>query len=111
MVCERKKCDTVTLAIYPEDGCFPVLMMNFCPLRFLSAALLAAPCMFPFQAQHDYPIKPVPFTQVHVTDQYWAPRIETNRKVSIPTAFEQCERTGRIENFVRAARAIHGQEL
>ncbi len=59
----------------------------------------------------DYPIKPVPFTAVHVDDQFWAPRIETNRKVSIPTAFEQCDRTGRIQNFVRAAEAIRGENL
>jgi DUF1680 family protein len=61
--------------------------------------------------KRDYPIKPVPFTQVHVNDQFWAPRIETNRQVSIPTAFDQCERTGRIENFVRAAEAIRGEKL
>ncbi len=60
---------------------------------------------------HDYPIKPVPFTDVQVNDQFWAPRIEINRKVSIPTAFDQCERTGRVENFVRAAEAIRGEKL
>jgi DUF1680 family protein len=60
---------------------------------------------------HEYPIKPVSFTDVHVDDQFWAPRIEINRTVSIPTAFDQCERTGRIENFVRAAKAIHGETL
>ena len=65
----------------------------------------------PVAATHDYPIKPVPFTDVHIDDQFWAPRIEINRKVSIPTAFDQCERTGRVENFVRAAEAIHGQTL
>ena len=59
----------------------------------------------------DYPIKPVPFTRVHLNDSFWAPRLETNRKVSIPTAFQQCERTGRIENFVRAAEAIRGEKL
>ncbi len=63
------------------------------------------------ETKRDYPIKPVPFTQVHVNDQFWAPKIETNRKVSIPTAFDQCERTGRIENFVRAAEAIRGEKL
>lgn len=69
--------------------------------------------LFPIQtpAQTDYPIQPVPFNQVHVTDQFWAPKIETNRRVSIPTAFDQCERTGRIENFVRAAKAIRGETL
>ncbi len=58
---------------------------------------------------HDYPIKPVPFTSVHVNDTFWAPKIETNRKVTIPYAFEQCERTGRVENFHRAAEALRGE--
>ncbi len=61
--------------------------------------------------ERDYPIKPVPFTAVHVHDEFWSPRLETNRKVSIPTAFEQCERTGRIENFVRAAEVLRGENL
>lgn len=59
----------------------------------------------------DYPIQPVSFTAVKVNDAFWAPRIEINRKVSIPTAFEQCERTGRIENFVRAAMVLQHKEL
>ena len=62
-------------------------------------------------SERDYPIKPVPFTQVRLTDQFWAPKIETNRAVSIPTAFDQCERTGRIENFVRAAQVLRGEDL
>jgi len=61
--------------------------------------------------KRDYPIQPVPFTAVHVNDAFWAPRIELNRKVSIPTAFEQCERTGRIENFVRAAMVLEHKDL
>lgn len=61
--------------------------------------------------KRDYPIQPVPFTAVHVNDEFWAPRIEVNRKVSIPTAFDQCERTGRIENFVRAAMVLQNRDL
>jgi len=57
----------------------------------------------------DYPIRPVPFTAVHLNDIFWAPKIETNRKVTIPFAFQQCERTGRVENFVHAAEALRGQ--
>src|ERR1039458_5296398 len=57
----------------------------------------------------DYPIKPVPFTAVHLKDVFWAPRIETNRKVTIPFAFQKCEETGRVANFVHAAEALRGQ--
>ncbi|HEY4112354.1 glycoside hydrolase family 127 protein [Puia sp.] len=54
-------------------------------------------------AQHDYPIKPVLFTQVAVTDQFWRPRIETNRTVTIPASFDRCQTTGRVHNFEMAA--------
>src|SRR5260370_32392460 len=60
---------------------------------------------------HDYPVKPVPFTAVHLNDAFWAPRIETNRLVSIPFAFEQCEKSGRMDNFDRAAKALRVEEL
>jgi DUF1680 family protein len=59
----------------------------------------------------DYPVQPVPFTAVHLTDQFWAPKIETNRTASIPAAFEQCELTGRVDNFIRAATALRGEPL
>jgi DUF1680 family protein len=59
----------------------------------------------------DYPVKPVPFTAVHLNDVFWSPRIETNRAVTIPFAFQQCELTGRLDNFVRAAKALRGETL
>ena len=59
---------------------------------------------------HDYPVQPVPFTAVHLTDVFWAPRIETNRNVTIPAAFQKCEETGRVNIFVRAAQALRGEE-
>jgi uncharacterized protein len=58
----------------------------------------------------DYPVQPVPFTAVKLTDQFWAPRIETNRTATIPVAFEQCERTNRVDLFVRAAQVLRGEE-
>jgi len=33
------------------------------------------------QPLKDYPIQPVNFTKVKVTDHFWAPRIELNQKV------------------------------
>jgi uncharacterized protein len=53
--------------------------------------------------QKDYPISPVPFTQVSLTDAFWSPRIERNRTVTIPASFARCESTGRVQNFVMAA--------
>jgi DUF1680 family protein len=59
----------------------------------------------------DYPVRPVPFTAVHFSDSFWAPRIETNRTVTIPFAFQKEEETGRIHNFERAAAALKGEDL
>jgi len=56
-------------------------------------------------------IKPVTFTAVHLDDEFWAPRIETNRSATIPYAFGKCEETGRVENFVRAAKKLRKEEL
>ena len=50
-----------------------------------------------------YPIDPVPFTSVKVTDNFWGQRLKASREVTIPLAFSKCEETGRYENFVKAA--------
>jgi DUF1680 family protein len=60
--------------------------------------------------KHDYPIQPVPFTKVHVHDRFWEPRIETNRTITVPYAFKQCEDTGRVANFDNAAAALRGED-
>src|SRR6476661_6427873 len=57
----------------------------------------------------DYPIQPVSFESVHLTDQFWAPKIETNRVATIPAAFDKCEETGRVDNFIRAAQVLRGE--
>lgn len=47
----------------------------------------------------DYPIRPVPFTSVKLSDDFWAPRIQKNASITIPIAFGYCESTGRVRNF------------
>ncbi len=61
--------------------------------------------------QADYPVRPVPFTAVHIDDAFWAPRIETNRAVTIPYAFGKDEETGRVRNFEQAATALAGRPV
>jgi len=51
----------------------------------------------------------VPFTEVKVQDEFWAPRIATNREKSIPHNFQWCEQTGRFSNFAKAAGLIDGK--
>lgn len=76
---------------------------------FLLACMCAA--AYAQTSGRDYPDKPVPFTAVHVTDGFWAPRIEINRKVTIPFAFQKDEETCRVDLFVRAAKALRGEPL
>ena len=71
-------------------------------LLALSTAALTLSAQAANNTQRDR-ITEVPFTQVHLTDAFWAPRIETNRTVSIPSAFKECERNGRFDNFALAA--------
>jgi len=63
------------------------------------------------RAPRDYPVQPVPFTAVHFADEFWLPRIEVNRTVTIPFAFEKCEETKRVYHFERAAAVLRGEEL
>jgi DUF1680 family protein len=44
-------------------------------------------------------LTPVPFTHVRLTDPFWAPRMATNQRVTIPLAFEHCRRTNRLKAF------------
>jgi DUF1680 family protein len=61
------------------------------------------------EAQKDYPIRPVAFTEVEIKDAFWLPRMETNRKVTIPFAFKKSEETGRIDNFAKAGGLMPGK--
>lgn len=72
-------------------------------------ALGAASCSQPTYTQPDAPIQEVPFTQVHLSDSFWLPRIETNRTVSIPSAFKECEKNGRFDNFAIAGGLKKGE--
>lgn len=72
--------------------------------NILTATFLTCICIIgSAQINHGYPIDPVPFTSVKVTDNFWGQRLQASREVTIPLAFSKCEETGRYENFVKAA--------
>jgi DUF1680 family protein len=74
-------------------------------------ALLAQVTVLPRSAAtptKDYPIQAVPLTAVRITDAFWAPRREINRTVTIPHIMAENELTGRVDNFLRAARKKPG---
>ena len=64
-----------------------------------SALLILAISCTDGAKDENYPIRPVPFTSVKMTDNFWAPRIRLNHEVTIPIAFGYCESTGRVKNF------------
>jgi DUF1680 family protein len=58
----------------------------------------------------DYPITPVPFTDVHLTDHFWKPRIEKMFTVTIPHELDELRSTGRDRNFALAALTLQTNE-
>jgi len=72
---------------------------------FVMLCIFALHCS---QETGDYPIQPVPFTAVTLTDSFWQPRLETNRRVTIPYIFEMDEITGRVDNLRKAAGLMEG---
>ncbi len=69
----------------------------------LTAALIGPVVVNAGPGVKDYPIKAVPFTNVHIKDSFWSPRLEINRTVTLPHNFKECEVTGRVDNFAKAA--------
>jgi len=68
-------------------------------LLLITVSILLFSGCFRSSSSGDYPIQPVPFTSVKLTDNFWAPRIKKNADITIPIAFSYCESTGRVKNF------------
>jgi hypothetical protein len=81
----------------------PMLRPSHLVLAGLAIGLCAAPLVASRSSPAAYPIRSVPFTSVRLTDRFWAPRVETNRKVTIPFGFRKSEEEGRLRDFERAA--------
>ncbi len=83
--------------------------INFKPvLTVLLGFMFGSPLL---AQQRDYPIQPVPFTRVHVNDNFWEPRMEVNATVTIPYVLAQCKANGRVDNFLRAAKLLDGDKM
>lgn len=77
-------------------------------LLLLTFYFIGTYTVFAQNAQPSYPISPVPFTSVHVNDDFWAPRIKINHDVTIPIAIQKSRETGRIKNFMIAGKLETG---
>jgi DUF1680 family protein len=75
-------------------------------LAGLVAALL---CATGADAAPHRKLNAVPFADVTFTDHFWAPRLETNRTVTVPHCLKMCEETKRIRNFEVAGGLAEGE--
>src|SRR5262249_30769776 len=57
---------------------------------------------------NDYPFRPVPLKAVRIQDDFWAPRLETDRITTVWYDFKKCEEPGRIDNFAKAGKLMPG---
>src|SRR5438105_3175485 len=87
---------TMELGREHDDGMTRALVFHFLVILWAIQRSFAA----------DYPVQPVPFTAVHITGGFWQARQETNRLVTVPYAFQQCEETKRLRNFDLAAETM-----
>jgi len=78
-------------------------------LALIAACGSPAPSMPPASGTpSDDHIRPVPFTDVTLHDDFWQPRFERNREVTIPHIMEENELTGRVDNFRKGAGLMEG---
>ncbi len=79
-------------------------------LIYIVTAFLLASCQSgQFQEEaKDYPVNPVLFNDVQLSDKFWLPKIEVNRTATIPVSFEKCEEMGRMDNFLIAGGVMEG---
>ncbi|NQU85138.1 MAG: glycoside hydrolase family 127 protein [Mariniphaga sp.] len=66
-------------------------------------------CQINHKESNEYLITPKSFTEVQVTDNFWAKRIKTNHEVTIPIAIQKSRETGRIKNFEIAGGLTEGE--
>src|SRR5438874_2040340 len=77
-----------------------IFCLALCPILINpSDRAMADSAMYPALPK----LRAVPFTQVKITDSFWAPRQETNRRVSIPHSLDMLEKAGNIKDFELAA--------
>lgn len=87
------------------------MKLNSCYLiLFLSTLSVLISCSStPTEKSRDYPITPVDFTHVQLHEGFWKDWVEIVHDATIPFAFQKCEETGRINNFIFAAGIQEGR--
>lgn len=60
-------------------------------------------------AQPIHGIQSVPFTNVHINDKFWLPRLTTLQENTIRYALQKCEESGYVRNFEIAGKIVSGE--
>jgi DUF1680 family protein len=63
------------------------------------------------ESPRDYPIQAIPFDDVRLSEGFWASRLNAHRETTVPHVMAQCEETGRVDNFRKAAGEMEGKFL
>ena len=72
---------------------------------FFAVVLLAAACGKKNAQESTKMITPVRFSDVTIYDEFWLPRLQAHKNVTLEVCMDQIEnQTGRIRNFENAAR-------
>lgn len=74
----------------------------------IGAISLAASLSGRIAEAQSQPLRPVPFSAVRISSDFWSPRQRTNRQKTIPHLIEMCQREGRVRNLLRAAGKLGG---
>ncbi|MGD0077927.1 MAG: beta-L-arabinofuranosidase domain-containing protein [Sedimentisphaerales bacterium] len=82
---------------------------NTLVLVFFVSGILFGGCGA-IKLKKDYPIEGVGIRDVNLAGGFWGPRLETNREVTIPHIFKECEKNGRIDNFAIAGGLMKGEQ-
>lgn len=80
------------------------------PCRLMTLlALFGIPCFARGEIANQCKLNAVPLTAVKLQDAFWTPRLETNRTATLPHNLQYCRKTGRIDNFAKAAGLMEGK--
>ncbi|RJP24280.1 MAG: glycoside hydrolase family 127 protein [Candidatus Omnitrophota bacterium] len=80
-----------------------------CFLRFFSLLPVLSSVLVVAAEKEIHQLSAVPFSQVTLTDEFWSPRLQTTREITLPHCLDWCETTGRISNFAKAGGTIEGK--
>jgi len=81
-----------------------ILIQSFGEIRLNTKTFVVDTSRSPFAK-----LRPVPIENVHLEDNFWAPRLQTHKEITLPSQHKLCEETGRIFNFRRAAGKEKGE--